>query len=162
MKNIYAIMQGEYSDRCIVGYTDTEEKARQICAEHNTGENNRWTYDYDYEEVAYIDSCGDVVPLDTVVFRFKRDCSEWVLYSRGYPVIGTEQSRKIKYVNGEFLVTVAVSKYDAIGCERIAQDVFYAFIATVKELFPNGIINPEKLTEFMGYKVEWSLPKINI
>ena len=55
-----------------------------------------------------------------------------------------------------------MSKYDEKGCERIARDVFYAFIATVKDLFPNGIVNPEKLTEFMGYRVEWDLPRIEI
>lgn len=161
MKKIYTIMQGEYSDRCIVGYTDTEEKAREICASHNTS-GERWTDDYDYEEVEYMDGEEDVTPFDVVNILFRKGYRGWECDRIGYPYIGTEQSRLIKYSNGRICITVAVSKYDEKGCERIAQDVFYAFIATVKDLFPNGIVNPEKLTEFMGYRVEWDLPRIEI
>ena len=162
MNKIYTIMQGMYSDRCIVGYTDTEEKARAICAEHNTDEKGRWTDDYDYEEVEYIDSCGDVVPYDVASYYFRKAPRGWEREYGTSVAIGTEQSRRISFSNRRVSVTVAVSKYDKDGCERIAQDVFYAFIATVKELFPSGIVNPEKLTEFMGYRVEWDLPGIEI
>ena len=71
MKKIYTIMQGEYSDRCIVGYTDTEEKAREICASHNASD-ERWTGDYEYEEVEYMDGDEDVTPFDVVNIWFRK------------------------------------------------------------------------------------------
>lgn len=155
---IFLLTIGQWSDRRAVGYVETESDAKKICAEHNSDDPSEYM---EYQKVGLISGVPDVIPLACCDVCMVRKPYGWESKVLGQRYIGTNKERMItRAIDGRsYTITVCVPEFDGEFVKRMAEDLFYQFIAAVKTLFPNGYIDPTVMTEFAGYKIEWNIPQ---
>lgn len=135
MKELFVIIDGEYSDWDIIGYTDSEESAMQICAQHNENIDNHYRYDWYYEKVSRIDSHEKNVPLQHIhIIRFYREKkgvsmadvfdSDYCLESSNKALEKTEILEAPAWI----IVKVPLKEINWERAKKIAQDTVYKYL----------------------------------
>lgn len=134
---IFAILSGEYSDWNIEGYTDSEDKAMQICAVHNKENKHD---DWYYAEVKKMEN-----PIRTIELKyvhevvFDKNMEAWQMMQDPYRYKYFESGDKDipehskidywTYTDRIIVATIPMKENNRKKAEKIAQDMLYQFLA---------------------------------
>lgn len=132
MGEIFVIISGEYSDWSIIGYTDNEDDATQICAQHNKDLSYEDWYYYDINRV---ESPKQRIPLQYIhTVRFNRG-KHGVLMSDYftldyYPELSGKSITKTEIENAPawIIVRVPLKEVNWDRAKKIAQDAIYKYL----------------------------------
>lgn len=135
MNHKFVIIEGIYSGWEIIGYTDSEDDAMQICAQHNAASDGNSDLLWYYKEIRRANSPTKRERLNYVYeFKYTRKRGGgWGLFIHEleYYVEGSVQNApKIEVEEAPFGVIVRVPLVDADydRAERIAQDTLYQYL----------------------------------
>ena len=131
-KRIYVIIEGEYSDWKIIGYTDSENDAMQICAQHNQ-DDERYE-DWYYEATEKADSPKQKIRLQyfhNIVFDGNKNiCEE--LCKLEYIASDESQIEKVEIedspVSAYITISVPLKENNPEKAKKIAQDALYQYL----------------------------------
>lgn len=129
---IYVIIEGEYSDWRIIGYTDSEDDAMQICAQHN--QNDKQHKDWYYESDRKVASPKQKIKLQyfhNITFDRNRNiCDE--LYKLEYIASDESKIEKVEIDDPQFssyiTISVPLKENNPERAKKIAQDALYQYL----------------------------------
>lgn len=125
---IYVIIEGEYSDWEIKCCTDSEEKAIQICAQHNEGlPYEDWHYAGPYE-LGEPKEDKPVAVTHKILFRKNHNSWEFGWHEIECCVDGTMSGTTVDLKNSRAEVSFSSNDTNKNRAEKIAQDALYKYL----------------------------------
>lgn len=133
MDKIYVIVDGVYSDWSILGYTNNEEEAKQICANYSLShKEGEYYYDVYYLEVNGIKFLGQKREvLSRYEVNFYKNAKGWTKnWTSEYVNYYKKENKVIESNNGEQMsVFVYIEPNNKEKAEKIAEDFLYKYLA---------------------------------